>query len=308
MDIDIIFVFSQKRSVPVILSDSKSTIDFSKMEFIPECSADFPTACYAYNLLSRTEPWHWHDQFEIAFLLSGQAKLLLEGREYLLSAGSGYMINSGALHALTNEPDISCQVCCIVFSKELPGGNHDSLFYRKYVLPLVQSSFTGTVLDPSCEWQNQLCSFARQAAALFEQEPQDYEIQVRTLLTQVLAILVRHLPQNTLSVPAASSHNPDIKKMLLFIWQHYQEPLTLAEIASSGATSKNECMLCFNRTVGLSPIQYVKSYRLVRAKELLSSGTLKIAQIAELCGFQDTSYFSKSFREKYLYLIHFSDK
>ena len=75
--------------------------------------------------------------------------------------------------------------------------------------------------------------------------------------------------------------------------------LTLAEIASSGATSKNECMLCFNRTVGLSPIQYVKSYRLVRAKELLSSGTLKIAQIAELCGFQDTSYFSKSFREKY---------
>ena len=114
----------------MILSDSKSTIDFSKMEFIPECSADFPTACYAYNLLSRTEPWHWHDQFEIAFLLSGQAKLLLEGREYLLSAGSGYMINSGALHALTNEPDISCQVCCIVFSKELPGGNHDSLFYR----------------------------------------------------------------------------------------------------------------------------------------------------------------------------------
>ena len=165
----------------MILSDSKSTIDFSKMEFIPECSADFPTACYAYNLLSRTEPWHWHDQFEIAFLLSGQAKLLLEGREYLLSAGSGYMINSGALHALTNEPDISCQVCCIVFSKELPGDNHDSLFYRKYVLPLVQSSFTGTVLDPSCEWQNQLCSFARQAAALFEQEPQDYEIQVRKL-------------------------------------------------------------------------------------------------------------------------------
>ena len=89
MDIDIIFVFSQKRSVPVILSDRTSTIDFSKMEFIPECSADFPTACYAYNLLSRTEPWHWHDQFEIAFLLSGQAKLLLEGREYLLSAGSG---------------------------------------------------------------------------------------------------------------------------------------------------------------------------------------------------------------------------
>lgn len=283
----------------MILSDSKSTIDFSKMEFIPECSADFPTACYAYNLLSRTEPWHWHDQFEIAFLLSGQAKLLLEGREYLLSAGSGYMINSGALHALTNEPDVSCQVCCIVFSEELPGGSHDSLFYRKYVLPLVQSSFTGTVLDPSCEWQDQLCSLARQAASLFEQEPQDYEIQVRTLLTQVLAILVRHLPQNTLSVPAASSHNPDIKKMLLFIWQHYQEPLTLAEIASSGATSKNECMLCFNRTVGLSPIQYVKSYRLVRAKELLSNGTLKIAQIAELCGFQDTSYFSKSFREKY---------
>ncbi len=283
----------------MILSDSKSTIDLSKMEFIPECSADFPTACYAYNLLSRTEPWHWHDQFEIALVLSGQAKLMFDGCEHMLSAGMGYVINSGALHALTNEQDASCQVCCIVFSKELSGGSRGSLFYNKYILPLIESGFTGAVLEPSCEWQGQLCELARQAIALFKQEPLDFEITVRELLTKILAALVHQLPQAAADPSASAQHNSDIKKMLLFIWQHYREPLTLAQIASSGAASKNECMLCFNRTMGLSPIQYVKNYRLVRAEELLSSGTLKIAQVAELCGFQDASYFSKSFREKY---------
>lgn len=52
----------------MILSGSSSTIDFSRMEFIPECNREFPVACYKYDLFDRIEPWHWHDQFEIALI------------------------------------------------------------------------------------------------------------------------------------------------------------------------------------------------------------------------------------------------
>ena len=78
----------------MILSGSSSTIDFSKMEFIPECDREFPVTCYEYDLCERIEPWHWHDQFEAALVEGGEAFLCIEGCEYSLRSGEGYFINS----------------------------------------------------------------------------------------------------------------------------------------------------------------------------------------------------------------------
>ncbi|MBE6893829.1 MAG: hypothetical protein E7482_07440 [Ruminococcaceae bacterium] len=68
----------------MILYPEESTIDFSKMEYIPECKDDFPVVCYGYDLHSRMEPWHWHDEFEADIIESGTAVLKLEGEEYHL--------------------------------------------------------------------------------------------------------------------------------------------------------------------------------------------------------------------------------
>ena len=94
----------------MILSGSSSTIDFSKMEFIPECDREFPVTCYEYDLCERIEPWHWHDQFEAALVEGGEAFLCIEGCEYSLRPGEGYFINSGALHSISNISGKSCRV------------------------------------------------------------------------------------------------------------------------------------------------------------------------------------------------------
>ena len=49
--------------------------------------------------------------------------------------------------------------------------------------------------------------------------------------------------------------------------------------------------------IGTPPIQYLKLYRVQRAAELLASTDRKIQDIAGACGFQDMSYFTKTFRE-----------
>jgi signal transduction histidine kinase/ligand-binding sensor domain-containing protein/DNA-binding response OmpR family regulator len=50
---------------------------------------------------------------------------------------------------------------------------------------------------------------------------------------------------------------------------------------------------------GLSPIDYVKSYRLSKARTLLESGEYNVSETAFLSGFSDSGYFSKCFKEKY---------
>ena len=49
--------------------------------------------------------------------------------------------------------------------------------------------------------------------------------------------------------------------------------------------------------IGTTPIQYTKQLRIQKAVELLESTDQKVADIGALCGFQEMSYFAKSFRE-----------
>ena len=48
-----------------------------------------------------------------------------------------------------------------------------------------------------------------------------------------------------------------------------------------------------------SPSQFIRSYRLDKAKNLLETTDLTISEVAWQTGFKDLAHFSKSFQEKY---------
>jgi len=49
----------------------------------------------------------------------------------------------------------------------------------------------------------------------------------------------------------------------------------------------------------MSPIDFLRSYRLRRAAEMLQEGSLSLAEIADRSGFNSYSYFSKSFKKHF---------
>ena len=63
------------------------------------------------------------------------------------------------------------------------------------------------------------------------------------------------------------------------------------------AISVRECSRCFDRCIGVSPIQYLNNYRLHMAAEMLLSTKASILEISENCGFNSAAYFSKLFSE-----------
>lgn len=88
--------------------------------------------------------------------------------------------------------------------------------------------------------------------------------------------------------------------MLQYIQAAYAEPLTLAEIAKAADLSERECLRCFHRMIGDSPVQYLLKYRLMQSAELLrTQPAAGIAEISAACGFDSPSYFSRQFRRFY---------
>ena len=70
---------------------------------------------------------------------------------------------------------------------------------------------------------------------------------------------------------------------------------TVAGLAKESALSRSGFFERFSRAVGMAPMEYVLAWRMTLAKDLLSRGTHRIAEVAEQVGYSSASTFSVAF-------------
>lgn len=258
----------------------------------------FPAAYYAVDLEREGVPWHWHDELEVAVVTRGTTIAAADAERYHLRPGDAIFINADALHTMWDTTHSGCQMHTVTFHPRLVGGSIDSIFWQRYVLPLLENpALKAMPLDGSAPWHRQAVEAIEAAwQSCGEQQP-GYEFQVRAALSQLIFLLSTHCPSAPLH-PSEKALRDDgrIKTMLQYIQTHYAEELTTQAIAQSALISDSECLRCFHNTIGTTPIQYLKQFRIQKAAELLSNTNEKISDIGADCGFQDMSYFTKSFR------------
>lgn len=102
----------------------------------------------------------------------------------------------------------------------------------------------------------------------------------------------------TANAEQANHKSTFIEKILLFIQSHYQEPISLNDAADYANKSTGYISNKFKKEVGVSFIQYVTDYRLLKARQLLITTNLKIKEIALMVGFADERYFSLVFKKE----------
>ena len=83
-----------------------------------------------------------------------------------------------------------------------------------------------------------------------------------------------------------------------FIKKHYSEPIKLCDIAREVNLSPNYFHALFSEATGDSPHDYLVDYRIRIAKQLLSTTSLPLSEIAEQCGFGNQQYLSMIFKKK----------
>lgn len=283
------------------LSICNTVTDPSGRELLERGVAAFPAASYCDAPGQKEVPWHWHEDWEVIRIIEGCAELCVGKNKYTLCAGEGVFINSGVLHAMRCADDMGCRFHSLVFHPRLIGGSIDSVFHQSYVRPLSEDrTLKSFRFAPSVPWQQAAIDAIECAWQSCVREPAGYEFKVRAALSElVLFVWEHHIPGAAPQPSAKMLRNGErIKIMLQFIHDHYAEELSTKQIAASALISESECLRCFRSTIGITPIQYVKQYRIGRAAHLLTATQDKIADIAARCGFQDFSYFTKTFREQ----------
>lgn len=282
------------------LSPCLTETDAAGRELVHHGTAPFPVACYHDDLAQLPVPWHWHEELEVLLVAEGCALSFAGAEKYTVPEGCGVFVNGGVLHADQPAAPGRCRLHSLVFHPRLVGGSPDSVFWQKYVQPLISDAARGSVcLDKTVPWQRQALEDIERAYLAVAQEDPGYEFRARSALSDLVFLLAAHAPAGR-ALPKKALRNADrIKTMLQYIQANYAEPVSLEGIAASAAISTSECLRCFHDMIGTTPNQYLRRYRAQRAAELLCSTGLRATDIALQCGFQDESYFARAFRQVY---------
>lgn len=268
-------------------------------ELIDHGTTPFPVAFYYDDMTEDPVAWHWHDELEVVVVESGTAIVAAGTEKYMVTAGNGFFVNTGVLHSAWDVDTTHCMFHSVVFHPRLVGGSMDSIFWQDYVQPVLSNAMLKSIFfDASISWNQDALDAIECAWLNMAKKPAGYEFEVRHALSRLIYLLATHHPpmQNRPSEKALRN-GERIKAMLQYIQEHYFEELNTAQIAESAMISESECLRCFRSTIGTTPIQYVKQFRIQKAAELLLTTDLKVIEIGSRCGFQEMSYFAKTFRE-----------
>ena len=82
-----------------------------------------------------------------------------------------------------------------------------------------------------------------------------------------------------------------------YINEHYSRAITLEEVAEAIGFSPAYLSTLFKKEIGINFSDYLTSRRMEEAKRLLKENTCSINEIAELVGYSDPKYFSKTFNK-----------
>lgn len=119
---------------------------------------------------------------------------------------------------------------------------------------------------------------------------------------QLLAFLhvLAQKPHNLRNLNTLGSKaNYHTDRALAFIRANYSHGIQISDIAHYLGISRNYLFSLFQENIGQSPQEYLSNFCLGCARELLTTTTYSIGEIAQLCGYRNIGVFTSAFKRKY---------
>ncbi|MFT3763343.1 MAG: AraC family transcriptional regulator [Pseudoxanthomonas sp.] len=86
-----------------------------------------------------------------------------------------------------------------------------------------------------------------------------------------------------------------VRRSIAWLRQHHAQPVLVGELANLAAMSPATFHRHFKAVTAMSPIQFQKQIRLLRARQLLACGTPTASDVAYHVGYESPSQFSRDY-------------
>ena len=274
---------------------------------------DFPYNTYLCSIpLDFDEvPLHWHNEVEIIYIKKGRGRVTLDFSSHYAEAGDIIIVSPGQLHAIG--PDFrtgsspvgsgdslrnSMEYENIIFSLDLLCSRSADALNREFFDPFLagQIGFDHLISNDHPLYP-QLSSCLNRADDICRSFPKGYRLAIKGYLFEFFYTIFT----NSTDIPTAAADRKleRMKNVIKYIENHYASSISIAEIYAAAGFSPSHFMRFFKEAMGTSFTSYLSGYRLTMAARMLASTNDSILEIAYACGYDNLSYFNRSFKKKY---------
>lgn len=255
---------------------------------------EFP---FEFHHIEQTHPryvmsYHWHVEYEIIRILQGTLTVTLDEKSFTAKAGDIIFVHSGILHS--GIPD-NCVYQCIVYDGNV------FLKYNSVCAGYMQRIIHQDILiyHHFTEKYNQICATVNCAFDALWKKPDGYELTVIGQFYHFFGLVFgnHYYLEGVRKARRDYKRILQLKQILEFIEHNYASPLTLQQLSASVSMSPKYFCRFFSEMTHQTPMEYLNHQRIEQACYQLSTTDDSITEIAYRNGFNDLSYFIRTFKK-----------
>ena len=241
-------------------------------------------------------PVHWHDELEIIYVKNGFLTVNISGENYIGKPGDAFVVSPGNLHFMGSQTG-TVDYFTFLFPLKYIAFRTDDMLDDKLIEPLnsghlmISPEIKDTVKE-QCE------QLARVYAAEIDESESKITGQIRKKI--ILLQFIHELWKKGFIVENdTTGRNTVEKEMVSYIQQNYTGKILLREFGEQFHLSEKYISRYFKEHFHITLSQYVTYLRLEHAKQMLQETDISVTEVAMQSGYQNISYFIRSFKKTY---------
>ena len=223
---------------------------------------------------------HWHENLEILWFREGEGCAVCDYRRTDVKKDDIFVINSEKLHMI--ESDSLVRYYCFIVDVD---------FCLENGIDIREMTFEARIDDEKVS-----DAYSRLVDA-FASEDELREARIKSCaLSLLLSIAERHTLHEDES-EQSDPHLQNVKQAIKYIKENFQKSITLDSISEAAGLSRAYFSREFRRITGYTVTNYVNYIRCQNAAKLLKSGRYRVNAAAAECGFENMSYFARTYKK-----------
>lgn len=229
------------------------------------------------NMIKPDFPLHWHEHLEIHYIIEGNALIRCENDVFYVNEGECLVINSNEMH-------------------EGVGG---SLRYMCMLIPPSFARNSNIILNRVVK-DFEIKGFLERIINEYKEQSNAYDVAISGYVALILAKLYRNYVFKEIREEKYKAYSQRIlmlNEIVRYIHDNFSSETELAAVAKEFNINMYHLCHIFREHTGKTFKEYLNSVRIDKAEELIKTTDASICEIAGLCGFNDSNYFSRKFRQ-----------
>jgi len=212
------------------------------------------------------------------------------------------------LYARVTEEDIMAgklvtqgsQLRCVISKLGLYEGTDDPFakpfnYSGSQLTEMLLKTFPDQILEKLFDYYPMDCT---QMMYLQQNSQLDHMIERLQQEPESAAVIVAEIAELVRTAAVASKfQTPLTQRLMLLLAENFRQDLSVSELAQALGCSAYYMQHQFKKVTGITLVEYRNTLRLTEAKKMLVHTDKSITEIARVCGFSSSSYFSEVFQQ-----------